>query len=318
MKYWLYVLCLSCLPAYAGELKSSQSKEIAEQLVRTINEKIAEITALELAEGVPIKDIEINLSQAKRFDTGRFGAILDANVTGRVVSVTPRSQAYELGLQSGDIIKKINDKAFSEAAKTGFKELQYLKRDTSVVMKVDRLGDVITLSATLKARYIPQWQLNSTEWIDDVTDNIQFAHIPYWDQDLNSPIFSSAQERLASSSNFDNDCGQIIVVNSVSIAPPRYSGLKTTTVIKSLNDQPWIKDGSRTRVSVGKHQLRIGNKYDLPKEFKDYTVNVRANTNYYIAYTRNQSWVDDSGKALELGKYTGPVIWKTTQQSCEK
>ncbi len=301
----------------AEELKSKQSQQIAEQLVRTINQKIAEITALELAEGVPIKDIAIELSQDKRFDTGRFGAILDANQAGFVVSVTPRSQASRLGIKSGDIIKSINGRSFKESAQSGFKGLQYLPNNSLVTVAVERSGEVKELTAKLAAVYIPQWQLSSAEWLENGLQ-LHSSHLPYWHEESDAPIFTSVRETSKTSAQEENACGRIILVNSLSIAPPKYSGLKTTTVIKEVDGMPWVKDKSRVRVDVGTHLLKVGNKYDLPKEFRDYRINIEADTNYYIAYIRNNSWVDDNGEELSLGKYTGPVIWKTTQQACEK
>ncbi|NMP31886.1 PDZ domain-containing protein [Thalassotalea sp. M1531] len=317
MKYLFVVLWLASLSVYANELKSEQSKQIAEQLIRTINQKVAEITALELAAGVPIKDISINLSQHKRFDTGRFGAVLDANQPGLIVSVTPRSQASELGIQSGDIIKTINGTSFVESAQSAFRNLQYLPNDSKVSVIVERLGKELTLSALLKAKYIPQWQLDSAEWLGNDT-GLNASHVPYWHDDTNAPIFSSALEQRVAEVVGTKACGRVILVNSLSISPPKYSGLKTTTVIKEIDGMPWLQDKSRVRVSVGAHQLRIGNKYDLPKEFRDFTINVLPNTNYYVAYVRNKQWFDDKGNELSLGKYTGPVIWKTAEQACQK
>ena len=317
MKYLVIALSLVCINLHANELKSEQSKQIAEQLVRTINQKVAEITALELAEGVPIKDISINLSQGKRFDSGRFGAILDANQPGRVVSVTPRSQASQLGMQSGDVIESINGLSFIENRTEASRALQYLPNDSQVMVIVERAGSQVELSAQLKAKYIPQWQLTSAESLGD-DFGLNASHVPFWHLDKNQPIFASQFEQKSMEKAVAGNCGRIILVNSLSIAPSKYSGLKTTTVIKEVDGYPWVKDKSRVRVSVGKHQMRIGNKYDLPKEFRDFTINVKANTNYYIAYTRNKQWVDDKGTELTLGKYTGPVIWKATEQACEK
>ncbi|REL28331.1 PDZ domain-containing protein [Thalassotalea euphylliae] len=317
MKYLVIALLLLASNVNGNELKSAQAQQIADQLVRTINQKLAEITALEVAEGVPIKDIHINLTQGKRFDSGRFGAILDASQPGRVVSVTPRSQASQLGIQSGDLIVAINDIPFVDGAAGAARLLQYLPNDSLVKIDVRRNGKSLILKAHLKAKYLPQWQLTSAESLGSDT-GLNSSHVPYWQLEENAPIFASMREKHMDVVTKLGSCGRIILVNSLSISPTKYSGLKNTTVIKEVNGQAWMKDKSRVRVDVGLHRLRIGNKYDLPKEFRDFTINVAANTNYYIAYTRNKAWVDDKGTNLALGKYTGPVIWKTTEQACEK
>lgn len=317
MKYLAIALLLVATNLSAQELKSAQAQQIADQLVRTINQKLAEITALEVAEGVPIKDIKVNLSQGMRFDSGRFGAILDASQPGRVVSVTPRSQASQLGIQSGDIIVTINDMPFGDGVVGAARKLQYLPNGSSVKVTVKRGDKTISLKAKLKAKYLPPWQLMSAESLTS-GENTNSSHIPYWQLEENAPIFASRLEQPNELIAKQGNCGRIILVNSLSISPSKYSGLKTTSEVKEINGHPWMKDTSRARVDVGLHRLRMGNKYDSLKDFRDFSLYVAANTNYYIAYTHKKAWVDDWGTDLALGKYTGPVIWKTTEQACEK
>ena len=313
----LVVLSLLVLAPFvhANELKSAQSKRIADQLVRTINEKVAEITALELAEGTQLKDIRIDLAQPNRFDSGRFGAILDANKAGRVVSVTPRSQASLIGLRSGDIIQSINGFDIDKNSRDWAAGLQYLPNDSDISITVDRLGNTVSLAGKMKAKYIPQWQLSSAESLSR-DDEASLPLLPFWHTDNNAPIFATQYDEVFDSGDAKS-CGRIILVNSLSISPPKYSGLKTTTVIKNVDGVLWGQDKSRLRVSVGTHNVRVGNKYDLPKEFRNFNLQIQPNTNYYIAYIRNKDWLDSNGQGLTLGKYTGPVIWKTTEQACE-
>ncbi|REL31703.1 PDZ domain-containing protein [Thalassotalea euphylliae] len=317
MKYLATVLLLVAANSYANELKSAQAQQIADQLVRTINQKLAEITALEVAEGVPIKDIKVNLSQGMRFDSGRFGAILDASQPGRVVSVTPRSQASQLGIQSGDIIVSINDMPFDDGVVGAARKLQYLPNGSLVKVEVKRGDKMLSLQTHLKAKYLPQWQLMSAESLGSGA-NKNSSHLPYWQLEENAPIFASRLEQHSDITASQGNCGRIILVNSLSISPSKYSGLKNTSEIKEIDGHPWMKDSSRVRVDVGLHRLKVGNKYDTPRDFRDFSLYVAPNTNYYIAYTHNKAWVDDWGTDLALGKYTGPVIWKTTEQACEK
>jgi len=309
---WLLILLSGSLQAY--ELKSAQSKQLATQLVELVNQKIAEITALEIASGVPVDEIELDIVQQMRFDSGRFGAVLSANQLGQILSVTPRGQAAALGLQGGDIILSINDTKLADAGEDWSMLLQYLPNDSSVTLEVDRQGKKIKLQGKIKAKYIPQWQLLSSDHLSFLDTN-RYKQIPYWQNDVDQPIFSSENSWGVPQLNDTTSCGQVILVNSLSISPPRFSGLKDTAVIKEVNGDLW-GNKSRQRLKVGNHHLKIGSKYDTPQEIKNLSINVEANTNYYIAYVRNKAWVDKKGHDINIGKYTGPVIWKTKTQSC--
>lgn len=309
------LLFIFSLSGTAAELKSAQSKQIAQQLQKTINQKLAEIVALELELGTPLEDISVNLSQNRRFDSGRFGAILDANLPGKVVSVTPRSQAAELGLLSGDVILEVNGEAPDFSSRTWHESLQNLPNNTKVSIKVLRQQQEQLLAGKLKAQFIPKWELMSLADVNLDGSNV-LSHIPYWQPEANGPIFESQYDIDEAMSEHENECGRIIVVNSLSISPAKYSGLKSTVVVKEVDGFQWLMDKSRLRIGVGKHIMRIGDKFDLPKDFKDFSINVEADTNYYIAFTRKKNWVDSNGEELVFGQYTGPVIWKTTQQAC--
>lgn len=312
------LLCLACLlptlSVTANNLKSTQAKQIAIQLQKTIDQKLAEITELELAAGTAIEDISIELSQNRRFDSGRFGAILDANQPGKIVSITPKSQAFNLGLMSGDTITQVNGNQVSATNNTWQQALTKAPHNSPLTITIRRASETLTLTGMLKGKFVPQWQLTSSGGLND---GLTANHIPYWEKNGSGPIFSSQEMQATAATGNVNQCGRIIVVNSVTISPSRHSGLKSTAVIKEVDGFQWLMDKSRLRIAVGNHQLRIGDKFDLPKDFRDFSLNVEANTNYYIVFTRNKVWVDSNGEPLPFGKYTGPVIWKTKKQACE-
>lgn len=315
MKSLYYILLLVSINANGFEFKSNQSKKVAEQLIQVVNQKLAEIAALELAEGATTEEIKIDIFQQSRFDSGKFGAILSANKLGYILSVTPRGQAAAFGLKSGDTIVEVNGTRIADAGEEWVMLLQYLPNNAAVNIVVNRNKQLVELKGIVKAKFIPQWQLLSNDKIS-LTGEPLYRLIPRWNADKNSPIFEDGSEWVMPVDTESSDCGQVILVNSLSIAPPRFSGLKDTAVIKELDGEPW-GDKSRQRVPVGNHHLEIGSKYDTPKEIKQLSINVEVNTNYYIAYVRNKPWVDQQGRAVEIGEYTGPVIWKTTTQACE-
>ncbi len=315
MKILSYILLLISMSTNGFEFKSSQSKRVADQLVQVVNQKLAEIAALELAAGSTTDQIALELFQQSRFDSGKFGAILSANKLGHILSVTPSGQAASLGLQSGDLIISVNDQLITDAGKEWVMLLQYLPNNTKLSILVKRDGKNLELQGTVGAKYIPQWQLLSHDKLS-ATGNRQYKHIPRWHATNNNPIFEDSNDWVTPINKSAGECGQIILVNSLSITPPRFSGLKDTAMIKKVDNESW-GDKSRQRFSVGSHTMEIGSKYDTPKEIQHLSISVEANTNYYIAYVRKKPWVDQQGREIAMGTYTGPVIWKTTTQACE-
>lgn len=314
MKPIFFILLFVSTALQGAELKSAQSQKVAEQLIQVVNQKLAEIAALELAAGASTDDIEIELFQHARFDSGKFGAILSAEKVGQILSVTPRGQASLLGLQSGDVIKKVNNVSINEAGSSWAMHLQYMPNKTPLSLLVNRNGEDVLLQGTLKAKYIPQWQLLSAEKLA-VSGKETYKHIPFWHLDVDQPIFVDESHSRIVSHDGSTDCGQIVLVNSLSMTPSRFTGLKDTATIKDVNGEPW-GDKSRQRFPVGTHYMKIGSKYDTPKEIKNLSITIEANTNYYIAYVRKSPWVDEHGTEIDIGTYTGPVVWKTTNQSC--
>ena len=315
MRTLLFGLILFSLPLFAGELKSREAQLLADQLVKSINQKIADIAALEIAAGVAPEDVKILLSQHKRFDSGRFGAILDANEAGKVISVTPKSQASMMGLRSGDIIVAVNGQALDAENKVWQSQLQYTKNDTKVRLTVKRDASELLMSSVFKAKYTPQWQLLSSKELL-LSAKFKAKYIPYWELTINAPIFAARQEDNNIPKNIDG-CGRVIIVNSVSISPSRSTGLRDTAVIKEIDGDTLVRGASRYRLTAGSHYLKIINRNNLKSTSEHFKIALAPNTSYYIAYAKNAKWVDEAGKNLDEGKYTGPVIWKTKKQACQ-
>ncbi|MEW6982418.1 PDZ domain-containing protein [Colwelliaceae bacterium 6471] len=314
MKAILLMLILLGLPALASELKSKEAQIIADQLTKSINQKIADIAALEIAAGVAPEDIHINLSQQKRFDSGRFGAILDQRTLGKVISVTPRSNASEIGLRSGDIILSVNDQPLNANNNKWRSELQYTKNNSPVKLTVIRDTNEMLMAGVMKAKYIPKWQLVSSKELL-LSGKFLAKYIPEWELNINAPLLSST-EKEDEIQTVQGECGQLVVVNSVSIAPSRSTGLKDIAIIKEIDGKP-ARDASRYRLPTGSHEIKIDNSIGMQNDGEYFKVLVEANKSYYIAYTTNSKWANEEGKLLTLDEYTGPVIWKTLDQACK-
>jgi len=304
-----YLLILTC-PLAAHEFKSPQSQYIADQLIRSINQKLAEISKLEIAAGANPDDINIDLNQVERYDSGRFGAILDLRTQGKVISVTPRSQAYKLGLQSGDIIIEVNGSPVLLQETKWAEQLQYAENNSSIIIKVQRNNQELIIDGTLKAKYTPQWQLNSSKDLL-VIGTFQPKYIPTWSIDSKSllPIDSTSTIKLSSSkSDLLTSCGRIIVGRYLSDFS-KHSGIAAIT---NIDGKHVSTETLSHQLPVGNHTLKLHKRYE--KQSKDIiSLTIEPNTTYYIGYVDGAEWEGGAIDAL----YSGPSIINTKQQSCQ-
>jgi|GEM_PF-1806258 len=315
MRSLILGLTFICVSASSGEFKSPQAQKLADQLVQAINQKVAEIAALEIAAGVAPKDVKINLSQQERYDSGRFGAIIDAKNTGKIISVTPRGQASQLGLRSGDVILAVNNQPLNTSNKAWLSALQYADDNTEIALKVRRNSQELLLSGTFKAKYIPEWQFISSKELL-LQGKLKARFIPEWSLNISAPVMPEKVVRRNESNIPPDSCGRIIVSGNAS-APNPFNGIQSIAVIKAIDDERVMRERTRIKVSPGDHRFKISSAFEKNEEPNEYSLYVEPDKNYYMIYAKSVDWRDESGNLLDEKSYTGPIIWKISQQECE-
>ena len=309
MKNLVCFLFILTYPTIAHEFKSPQSQHIADQLVRSINQKLAEIAALEISAGANPEDIRIDLSQVERYDSGRFGAILDARTQGKIISITPKSQAYKLGLQSGDTIIEVNGSPVLLSDTSWHKQLQYEDENSSITLKIRRNEQELILGGALKAKYTPQWQLNSSKDLL-LVGTLKAKYIPQWSLSSSSllPINHSRSINLNQpTSDLASSCGRIIIGRYLSEFT-RHSG---TAAVTNIDGKYVNTEILSHKLTIGEHTLKVHRRY--AKKNKDIiSLTIEPNTTYYIGYVDDAEW--ESGAINDL--YSGPSIIKTKHQAC--
>ena len=311
MKTIISCLLLINLPLMAADLKSEKSQKIAQQLVRSINQKLTEIAELEIAAGVKPENIVIDLSQRQRFDSGRFGAIIDAKQLGKVLSVTPNSPAFLIGLHSGDVILSVNNTMISQENTNWRKQLQYAQDNTQIKLTVLRDNKKQQLTGSFQAKYTPQWQLNSSKKL-------------LLDENNDALTKQQAIEPTAGKNNTNIDnlpaqgCGRVIVGKTFKKrALDKFTGLTSIAVITSINGKPILRGKTRFRLPVGRHSFNIGTLYNDNASGTKFALTIAPNTNYYIANVISAKWVDAQGNYVSSKPYTGPVVYQTLSKECE-
>ena len=313
MKKILCCLLLINFPLLAQEFLSAKSQRLADQLVRSINQKLAEIAALEIAAGAEPEDIKIDLSQTERYDSGRFGAILDARIQGKIISITPRSPAYTLGLQSGDIILEVNNSPILLSKNDWHKQLQYAEANTDLTLKVQRNNQELMLGGAFKAKYTPQWQLNSSKDLL-LIGTLKPKYIPQWSLSSSSLILENNPVNVpptSADSDLYASCGRVIVGRYLS----EFSRLSGTAAISNIDGQNVSVQTLSHRLAVGEHTLKVNKRYS--NSIKDIiSLTVEPNITYYIGYVRNAEWEDSGVGRIDREPYSGPSIIKTKNESC--
>lgn len=297
-------ILLVALPIAAGEFKSPQAQRIAEQMSQVIAQKVQEITALEQAMGV--KSVQIHLSQPEQFNSGRFGIILSTNSPGLVISVTPNSQASNIGIQSGDQITSVNGTDIVDNLKPALAVLQYAENETSIEITIKRNGKLKILTGTLTAQLTPGWTFTTKK------------------QDTLQPLINVAIAHNAEPKK--QECGQLKLGFRVesghkvtSLSGHKTRSLKTVVVVEAIDGVKVEKplEQRHLKIPTGYHKLTVYRKIHHSDknrvESAEFNVRIDANTSYFLAYRSDTLFSSSySQKYAEL-----PVIWKTKQQKCE-
>lgn len=305
MKKIICALIILSLPSLSEEFKSTKSKLLVEQLVSSINQHLADITALEIAAGAKRENIIINLTQASQFDSGRFGAMMSADKLGTIILVTPNSPASLLGVLSGDILLKVNDRLITDHDFNWKEQLQFAQDNTNVSILVERKSTKILLKGTLKGKYIPNWKLNSSN------DELNYSNLV--DSSLaNSDIPAKRENGNITEEN--KACGRIIAYEPLYMEKPGIKFSIPSTLIKSIDGEVVARGRSRFKLTVGEHVLEIRPPFEPIKKL---TINVKANRVYSIGIIGDAQWINDKGDVVVPEDYYGPAILKISEQKCE-
>lgn len=293
MKKILIGLLMLALPTFASELIADESNILSAHLVRTINQQLSEITAREIAAGVAPEDIQINLAHQSRFDSGRFGAIMDDKTLGKVISVTPNSPANKLGLQSADIIINVNNKVITTPNFDWVQQLQYAKHGTELTLLVNRNEQPIKLKGLLEGKYIPAWQL------------ISASIKPSPETSIDTPVLVDLSQYAQTSSK--NACGRINT-NTVSARARVY--------VKKINNERIARGKTRHKLAPGRHVIEIQAIADHIKINK-FSINIEANKFYSIEIIDGDKWFNGEQQSVLPKGYIGPAVVAIETQECE-
>ncbi|MCW8865853.1 MAG: PDZ domain-containing protein [Colwellia sp.] len=310
MKKIICGLILLSLPVFADELKSVKSKMLAEQLVRSINQKLADITALELAAGVKQENINISLTQVSRYDSGRFGAIMDADKLGLILSVTPNSPASLLGVQSRDIILRVNDRLITDKNFNWKAQLQFAEDNTKVSILVERKSRKLLLKGILKGKYIPNWQLSSSNELRP-NDKLNYPNL------VNTSLASidmPVREESGNIAENNKACGRVVAYEYFRARKGKIIPINAIDYIHRIDGDRVAGGKTRFKLTPGKHVLELMFKYGTKKKF---IIHIKENITYSIGMVGDTEWLDDEKNIILPADYSGPAIIKTQAQKCE-
>jgi len=320
VKKFICCLVVLSLSAFADEFKSSKSKALAEQLVLSINQQIAEITALELAAGVKKQDININLSHHNRFDSGRFGVVMDARNLGHILSVTPNSSASSIGIRSGDTLLKINGRSISDKSFNWKEHIQYADDNTDITILLERDSKEILLNGTLRGKFIPNWQFVSAN--DLLVKNTENAEKLI---DTSSVVTGEYNKETAENTTTydENSCGRIVAYTRHTF---RNGIMPISPRIKKIDGLITARGKERFKLTPGLHVIEIPptlrkNLDGVPRRVElkksKFTINIEPNKAYTIGLIKGAEWYDEKGKVLVAGDYYGPAIVEVKEQQCK-
>lgn len=289
-----------------NQFKSEKSQQVANQLQRTINDKLQQIIALEVAAGGDAREINYALLQDSQSNHERFGAVFSTNTHGLVLSVTPNSSASKLGLKSGDVIVNVNNLSLEKSSVNALIEKHYLENNHTISIKVSRDNRSQYLSGELSTLVTPAWALT--------VDNINQV----------KPIVSAANVE-----EYGEQCGRIIVGKYMPQEEVTLHRAKTVFIREIDGVKQKISSGShisngyfdtektRFKLSVGEHKIVVEPRYSNNtnrikiSDGKDaeFLMTIAADTSYYLVY--------DTRKDSPYSKTNTPVIWQTKSQNCE-
>jgi membrane-associated protease RseP (regulator of RpoE activity) len=304
-------LIILSFPIFADEFKSNKSKKLAEQLVISINRQLADITDLEIAAGAKHENININLTHHNQFDSGRFGVVMDAKKFGHIISVTPNSPASSLGVQSGDILLRVNNRPISDKDFNLKEQLQYMEDNTNISLLLKRGSREHLLTGTMKGRYIPNWQLNS---LRNLPLNNDFTAINLLDISQRDSDLPKKEKSTAIMATNNGACGRVITYTAsylekgIRVYSPR---------IEKIDGLVIARGKTRFRLTPGQHILEVVRVQRDNKSNNKFAINVKANMTYSIGTIGGAEWVDDIGNTLVPANYYGPAIVEVREQKCE-
>ena len=223
----------------------------------------------------------------------------------RVLATTPGGSAERMGLRAGDVLLAVNGVPLRDlgSSSDGSAEAAVRLRDA-----VSALGDGAELrfdvrresqSLVVKGALVSTW-------------------LPAMRLTIGGGIALAATEGARDAAS---GCGRISIFD----VAPRQQDLHAATLNQIDGRLAGVKGQTSFRVPVGEHVLEVGeaieNRYlaindrqrnSGPSRYKKLTVNVAANTTYFVAARLNpehrNEWRD--------GAYWEPVVWRESSETC--
>lgn len=288
----------------SGNDYSKETQDLLTTLENKIIATVRELTDLQIKNGQEINDYHFDLNIAKKQDTN-MGLVLDyapQQKGYKVLSISPGSNAEQIGIKPQDIILKINDIEANKNNKALI--LQFVQSpplDTNIMFKIKRGSKSLVFSSIAKAVQTPSFEL-----------------------EVGSALLAEVNSMNNQLEN-GNACGII----SVSSNPIKSLGLYRTS-IKKINGNIMKqkvtyrgRDYGAQRASKKRYfpdtyklspgRYRIG-LVDPSLSFKtiDMELEVKPNVQYHLAVQKT-----NNRKKTETNNDRKAVVWHESERQCE-
>ena len=227
-----------------------------------------------------------------------FGAVLDKSFT--VIAVTPGSDAQVAGLREGDTLISVNNQTFNntEIAQV-LAYMNDLQDDDVISVQVKRGADEMTFSGKVKRQTLPAWRLQ-----------------------LNPDSAQTAADVTTT------DCGYVSVFLSPPLSLHKHAlGINEIKAIDFKGGLFFRSQEQVLKVPTGEIEITVQEliSTDAIKRYrsdlhrrksnatKTFTLKVEPNTVYHLA----AEYFADKSERKDKKDYWQPIVWKTTERSCQ-
>jgi membrane-associated protease RseP (regulator of RpoE activity) len=297
---------------------SAQSTPVEQRLGEEVQLALVRLIESGAFAGKPGEEIAFTLDEPAR-RVNNLGLLVDsANAERardglRVLGVTPRSAAQRMGIKAGDRIVAVNgtslvglgaDAAGHAQAAVAMRTLVDTLSDGSVLeFSLQREDKPLTLRGELSTIVLPP------------------IHLKVGRDELLASTSTNVSRREPQNDGGDSGCGRF---NDFDVAPSQRDlyGVKLL-MIDGISTGP--AGVHQFRVSAGTHVVKVvelipakvyrrlnPTRLGDGPEVKTLTVNVKADTTYYLAAKFNE----DKRNSRVSGEYWEPVVWRETPDKC--
>lgn len=227
-----------------------------------------------------------------------FGAVLDKHF--KVIAVTPDTDAEKAGVNLGDTITAINDRAVTqEQFDATLEYLNDLPDGSRLQIQVQRNNSPLTLNTSVTRQTIPGWRLE----VNDVP--------------MNNETTADYEE-----------CGYVSVFYTSTVSLQRHAlGINEIKAAGFKGGLFFEPQDQVLKVPVGEIELKVQEliRNDVIQRYrsdlqsrrnnstKTFTLKVEPNTVYHLAAEYSM----DRSKREDRKDYWQPIVWKTTERACK-